>query len=93
VRQRAGHRDLPHHEQIAHGEMQPDAEHEEDDADLRELRCEPDVGHEPGREGADRHARQQVADEGWESQTRGEEAEHEGESEAGGDRRNESRLA
>jgi hypothetical protein len=43
-------------------EVQPDAEHQQDDADLRELRGEGGVAHVPGRVGADDNTRQQVPD-------------------------------
>jgi hypothetical protein len=57
-----------HREQILEGEMQPDAEHQQNDADLRELVGETLVRHVAGREGAHENACQQVADQGRDAQ-------------------------
>ena len=48
-RPRHGHR--PHPPEIAQGEMQTDSEHQEDDAQLRQLRDGRDVAHEAGVNG------------------------------------------
>jgi hypothetical protein len=45
-----------------------DPEHQQDDADLRELLREAEVGLEPRRERADRDAGEDIADEGGEPQ-------------------------
>ena len=72
--------------------MQADAEHQQDDADLGELRGELAVGDEAGRERADGDARQQVADERRQLQPDGDEAADEREREADGDRRDQRGL-
>jgi hypothetical protein len=57
--------------------VQPDAEHQQDDADLGELLREADVADEAGREGTDQDAGQQVADDRRQPKTGREEAERE----------------
>ena len=54
--------------------MQADAEHEEDHAQLGELADRLRIAHEAGREGADRDAGQQVADDGGQPDATGDEA-------------------
>jgi hypothetical protein len=88
----AGHGDAPYGEQIGDGEVQPDAEHEEDDADLGELRRQPGVGDVAGGERAHGDARQQVADERGQMESRRDQAEQKRQAEPGGDRRDEGGL-
>ena len=78
----ARHGDGPHGQQVGEGEVQPDAEHEQDDADLGELRRELLVGHVARREGADHHARDEVADERRKPQPLRQGPEHERQAEA-----------
>ena len=59
-------------------EVQADAEHEQDDADLGELLREAGVADEAGGERADGDAGEHVADERWQAQAVGEETEREG---------------
>ncbi|MEA3220909.1 MAG: hypothetical protein OZX49_02024 [Immundisolibacter sp.] len=69
--QRRGYRDLPDRtgnghpadgQQILDREMQPDPEHQQDDADFCKLGSELCVGNEPWRKRPDRDAGQQIAD-------------------------------
>jgi hypothetical protein len=62
LHQRAGHGDVLHRQQVAQREVQADAEHQQDHADLGQLRRERLVGDEARRERADHYAREQVAD-------------------------------
>jgi len=84
--------DATHGEQVGDGEVQPHPEHEEDDADLGELRRQAGVGDVPWREGADGDACQQVANERWQAEPHGNESEHKCQAEAGGDGRDERGL-
>ena len=59
----AGDGDGADRQQILEREMQADAEHQEDDADLGELVGEALVGDEAGRERPDGDAGEQIADE------------------------------
>ena len=59
----AGNGDGADREEILQGEMKADAEHQQNDADFRQLVGEPLVRHVAGREGADEHAGEQIADE------------------------------
>ena len=92
LRDRPRDRDGADREQIAHREVHPDAEHQEDDADLRELRRELRVGDEPGRERADHDPREEVADERRQPQPESDVTPDEGEGEADGDRRDQRRF-
>ena len=86
----AGDGDQPHRPQVLEREVQPDAEHQQDDADLGQLAGQRLVGDEAGRVGAERHAGQQVADERGYADALGDGAEDEGEAEPhddGGDER------
>jgi hypothetical protein len=65
--------------------MQPDAEHQQNDADLGELQCQFSVGDEAGRRRSDQHARQQVTDQGWDAQVGRQCAEDESNAEGGDD--------
>ena len=69
--------------------MQPDPEHQQDHADLGELRRQPRVGDEAGRKGADQYPGEQIAQNGGQAQARGDQAENEGEAEARRDRQKE----
>ena len=60
--------DPPDGQQFLEVELQPDAEHQQDHADFRELLGEVGVGDEAGRIGSDDDAGQQVADDGRQSQ-------------------------
>src|SRR3989344_2378428 len=80
--QGAGHGDLAHLHQIPGREVQPDPEHQQDDADLGQLRRQFGVGDETARIGADGDARDQIADQGRQLQPIGQHAEHEGEDES-----------
>ena len=51
---------LPHGNQVARREMQTDAEHEENDADLGQLTGERYVGHIPRREWPDHDSGEQI---------------------------------
>ena len=84
-----GNRDLPDRAQVLEREVQSDAEHQQDDADLGELLRERDVRDEAGRSRADEDSRQEVADERRELQPRGEQAQGEGQPEAHSQRRDE----
>ncbi len=66
--------------------MEPDAEHQQDHADLGELVGKPLVGHVAGREGADEDAGQKVPDEGRNLDAMGERTKNEGQHETDDDR-------
>ena len=68
LRDRARDGDAPHREQLLDVELQADAEHQEDDADLGELLGEGGIGHEAGRVRPDQRAGEQVADDGREAE-------------------------
>ena len=59
---RAGDRDGAHRQKLVQRELQPDAEHQQDDADFGELVGDVLVGDEARRERADDDAGQQVPD-------------------------------
>ena len=61
--QRARHGHAADRREVGRGEMQADAEHQQDDADLGELAGKPGIGHEARRERADRDAGDEIADE------------------------------
>ena len=86
LHERAGEGNAPHGEQVADGEVDPDAEHEQDDADLRELLRQSGVDDDARCVGADDDAGEEVPDEGGHPQPDGEEPEQEGQAQAGGDR-------
>ena len=88
----AGNGDAAYGEQILDREVQADTEHEQDHADLRELRGDVGVGDEAGREGAHGDACQQVPDQGGQAQAGGEQAAEEGQGEADGQGGNEFRV-
>ena len=58
---RAGNGDARDREQVLQGEVQADAEHQEDDADLGEFRGEGGIGREARRVGADQDAGDEVS--------------------------------
>ena len=64
--QGAGHGDFADGQQLLEVELQADAEHQQDDADLGELVGEVLVGDEAGRIGPDDEPGEQVADDGGE---------------------------
>ena len=57
-------RDAPHRDQVLDVEMQPHAEHQQDDADLGELAGELGIGDEAGRVRADQDPCQQIPHDG-----------------------------
>jgi hypothetical protein len=85
LRHRAGHRDRAYREQVGDREVEPDAEHEQDHAELGELRGEPGVGHVARGERAHGDAGQEVAEDRRQPEPRGEQAEEEGQPEPGRD--------
>ena len=58
----AGHRDASHRQQLLDMELQADAEHQQDHADLGELFGHSRIHRHPGRVRADERAGQQIAD-------------------------------
>ncbi len=86
----AGHGDACDGEQVLHGEVKADTEHQQDDADFRQLCRQSRIGSEARRIGADHDAGQQVANQGLNAQPLGDETEDEGEHQTrsnGGDER------
>jgi hypothetical protein len=86
---RSRHRDPADGPEVADREVHADPEHQQDDADLRDLRGQLLVRHEPGRERTDHDAREQVADERRKADAHGEEAADEREAQPDRDRRDE----
>ena len=78
-------------DQVLEREVEPDAEHQEDDADLGELVGDLDVGDEARAVRADDDAGDEVADQRGEAEAVGDGAEDEGEHEADDDRRDQWR--
>ena len=70
-------------------EVQSDAEHDEDDADLGKLLGEVRIGLEAGRVATDDDAGEEIADDGRESEPVGEVAEHKSRAQAAGQSQNE----
>ena len=68
-------------------EVQSDAEHQQDDADFRELECETLISDVTGGEGSDDYASDNISDEEWDFQTVRDSAENERQTEANYDRR------
>ena len=89
---RARHGDGAHRQQILEREMQADAEHQEDDADLGEFERQRLVGDEARRVRPDENAGDQIADERRHAEAVGESAEDEGQPEAGDDRGDKRRV-
>lgn len=73
--QGAGHRQPAHRPQIGEREPEADAEHQQHDADVGELRGERGVADKPRRVRADRDAGQQIAEQRRLTQALGERAE------------------
>jgi hypothetical protein len=65
-----------------------DAEHQENDADFRDLLCEAGVGDEARSKGADDNAGNQVADQRGQTETCGKKTEQQRERDCGCDREN-----
>ncbi len=72
--------------------MQADAEHQQDNADLGQLRAKVGVGHEARRERADDNAGKQITDQGGEPQTGRNSAEYKRQTDADSDNGNERRI-
>ena len=68
----------PHRQQLFDVELQPDAEHQEDDSDLRQLLGQRTVRDEPWRMWPDERAGQKVADDRRQADATGDVAEQEG---------------
>ena len=83
-----GNRDPAHGEQFLDVKLQTDAEHEENDADLRELLGERGVRHESRGVRTDKRSGEQVADDGRESEPLGDVSQNEGGREPAGQREN-----
>ena len=82
LEQGARDRDLSHLHQVSEREMQTDAEHQQDDADLRQLRSQLRIGDKTHCVRADSDPGHQIADQGRELQPVGQHAEHEGQHKA-----------
>ncbi|MGY4195181.1 hypothetical protein ACVIM9_004522 [Bradyrhizobium sp. USDA 4520] len=67
--------------------MQADAEHQENDTELRQLGCQRLIGNEAGREGTDGHAREQITDQWRNPKALGDGSEDKSEAEARDDGR------
>ena len=72
--------------------MQPDAEHQQDDADFGQLQRQMLVGDEARRVRSDQHAGDQVADQRRDAEPVGERAEDEGQPETGNDGGDQGRV-
>jgi hypothetical protein len=88
----ARQRDLAHSKQVLHREVQPDAEHQQHHADLRELLRELHVGDEARSSGADEDARNEVAHERGQLELHRDETEHERDAERRGDGRDQPNV-
>ena len=75
--ERSGNRDASNGKQIVEREVEPDAEHQQDHADLGQLLREIHVGDEPGRRGPEQHAGDEIAHERWQLDARRGVAEYE----------------
>ncbi len=84
---RANYGNAAHGKQVGSREVQPDAKHQQDDADFGELARHTRVGDETRREGADENAGDKIADERRQPQPVGDIAEDRRQHEADGDRR------
>jgi hypothetical protein len=78
-------RDVAHLPEILEGEMEPDAEHQEDHAELGELTDCVRVADEAGRERPHGDTRQQVARDRWQPDAPGEQASNQGVAQGHGD--------
>ncbi len=81
----ARNRDAPHREQVLPGEMQSDAEHQQDHADFRQLPGQRLIGDEPRRVGTDHQSRQQITHQRRYPQPRRDRAEQKGKADADDD--------
>ncbi len=87
--ERAGNGDGADREEVVEREMEPDAEHQKNHADIGELVGDALIGDVTGREGSDQDAGEEITDERRELEAVGDEAQAEGEPESYGKRRNE----
>ena len=92
LRDRAGDGDRPHRQQVLQREMHADAEHQEDDADLRQFRRQRLIGDEARRVRSNGHAGQQIAHQRRHLQPMGDRAEDERQHDADDDRGDERRV-
>ena len=90
ARSRPGMAIAPDGQQLVEVELQPDAEHQQDDADFRELFGDLRVGDEAGRVGPDDDAGQQIADDGRQAEALRDVAEEQRRAEAAGERQDEA---
>ena len=90
--QRPRDRDGLDGDQVVQVEVEADAEHQQDHPDLGELVGQVQVALEAGRVRPDQHAGQQVADDRREAQPLGEQPQHPGGGEPGGDGRDQREL-
>ncbi len=81
----AGEGDPAHGEQFFEVEVQPDAEQEQDDADLGHLLGEVAVGDEAGRVGPDGDAGKQITDQGRQAESVRDVAQRQGRRQAAGE--------
>jgi hypothetical protein len=86
LRDRARHGDAPNREQLLDVELQADAKHQKDDADLGQLLGEPRIGDEAGRIRSDEQAADQIPDDRRQAETLGDVAEQQRRREAAGER-------
>ena len=87
-----GTRHGAHGGQVVDREVDPDAEHQQDDADVGELRGDRRIRDETRRERPDDHAGEDVAEDRWESQSPGDAAADERGRRGRRDRRDENGL-
>ena len=80
----AGHGDATDSQQIIEGEVQPDTEHQQDDADLGQLARQFDVSHETWRGRAEHDPGNQVANQRRQFQSAGDETHNQRKPQAGG---------
>jgi hypothetical protein len=88
----AGHSNRANRQKVLEREVQPNPEHQQDDAELGELAGQFLIRDEAGREGSDRHPREQIAHERRKAEPMSDCPKHEGEAEAADDRRDKGRL-
>jgi hypothetical protein len=82
----ARHGDTLDCQQVIKRKMQPDAEHQQHDADLRKLGGQLHIGHEARRTGSDDDAGHQVAHQCRHPDPLGQKTEDQGDAEASGER-------
>ena len=85
-------RDPAHLLEVVVGELDADAEHQQDHADLGELESELRVRGEAGRERSDQDPGEQIADDRRETEPSGDERPDQGRGQSDGDRRDEGGL-